>query len=77
MPLRASVTIALVPIILGAFGIKKGGSKKAQEANAQQNKQVQQSTAKPYDNLQLNMFQGSTEKEIFNSFLEVAKHENK
>ena len=76
-PLRAAITIALVPIILNALGIKKGGSKKAQEAAAEQNKQAQQQPATQYDVLQTNMFQSTSEKEIFNSFLEVANNENK
>ena len=76
MPVRAAITIALVPVILNALGIKKGGSKKAQEAAAQQNKQVPQQQASPYDTLQTQMFQSTSEKEIFNSFLEVANNEN-
>lgn len=91
MPIRATVTIALIPIIMNALGIKKGG-KKPKEAEAQPNAQqevkqeakqsetpkqeVQQSAKVAYDSLKLNMFQGNNDKELFNHFAEVAKYEN-
>ncbi|MCD7779218.1 MAG: hypothetical protein LUH05_00915 [Candidatus Gastranaerophilales bacterium] len=65
MPIRAKITIALVPVIIGLFGIKKAGNKS-------QNKEKV-----PYDVLNYNVFQTSNEKELFNSFSGVAGYENK
>lgn len=91
MPIRATITIALIPVIMNALGIKKGG-KKPKEAEVKQDtqqevkqeakqseapkKEVQQSAQVAYDSLKLNMFQGNSDKELFNHFAEVAKYEN-
>ncbi len=66
MPLRANVTVALIPFILGLFGLKKGGSKPKE--------QEQENLLKT---LNYEVFQTSTEKEIFKSFLEVTNNESK
>lgn len=65
MPLRATITIALVPIIIGMLGIKKAGSKPAPK---EQN---------PFDVLNYNVFQTNSERTLFQSFAGVANHENK
>lgn len=87
MPVRATITIALIPIIMNALGIKKGG-KKPKEAEAQQSAQqevkqtetpkqeVKSSSQVAYDSLKLNMFHGNNDKKLFNHFAEVAKYEN-
>lgn len=80
LPIRAAITIALVPIILNALGIKKGGKKPKEATPAsqpQQNQQAQQAQTSLYDMLQTNMFQSNSQKELFNAFLEVPNHENK
>ena len=66
MPIRATITIALVPVILGALGIKKGS--KAKKAEQPQN---------PYAMLNYNICQTKNEQELFKSFAGVANHENK
>lgn len=65
MPLRAMVTIALVPVILGLLGLSKPG-KKPQD-KPEQNPQLM---------LNYEVFQTNNEKELFKSFSEVIKHEN-
>ena len=65
LPLRAAITIALVPIIIGVFGIKKSSGKPEQK---QQN---------PFDVLNYNVFQTESEKTLFQSFAGVANHEDK
>ena len=76
LPFRAAVTIALVPIIMKTLGIKKGGSKKPKEAEAQQKApEAQKPQKSPYDSLMLNFQTG--DKGVFNSFAEVNKNENK
>lgn len=64
MPLRATITVALVPILLGLVGKKKPEAKKSPEQNPQ---------------LMLNytVFQTNNEKELFQSFSGVANHANK
>ncbi len=65
MPLRATITIALVPILLGLIGKQKPGSKpKEQEPT-------------PMDIMNYNVFQNSNERELFQSFSGVANYENK
>lgn len=66
MPLRANITVALIPTILGIFGIHKAASKpKESEKNI------------PFKALNYEVFQTSSEKELFKSFSEVIKNENK
>lgn len=65
MPLRASITIALVPIILKLVGLKKGG-------NSQQSPQN--------DNIYNSLYFGLNSdkaKEVFKTFAGVANYENK
>ncbi len=66
MPIRANITVALVPVILGLLGLNKKG-KKSKGTNSQ----------KPYDLLSYVNFQTKNEKELFQSFAGVANHENK
>lgn len=73
MPVRATVTIALVPIILKALGVKKHSSKKQSASDTQKE---QNQIQKPYESLKFNMFQGNSDKQLFNHFQEVAKYEN-
>lgn len=63
MPIRATITTSLVPVILNAMGIKKAGKKPQQ--------QVQQ-TIPNY-----NLFQTTKEKELFKPFMEVANNASK
>lgn len=65
MPLRAMVTIALVPVILKVLGLSKP-AKKQEEAPTQNPKVM----------LNYEVFQTSAEKELFKAFAEVTKHEN-
>lgn len=67
LPLRAMVTIAAVPVVLGALGLRH---KKTAD------KQVQPQ-ANPYESLKYHVFQSNSEKELFQSFSGVAKYENK
>lgn len=67
MPLRAMITIALVPIILSKLGKHKPGSKPKEEEKPAQNPQVM---------LNYEVFQTKSEKELFGSFAEVTKHAN-
>ncbi len=64
MPIRANITIALVPIILGALGLKKASSMKKEQVN------------NPYKNMNLNIIQNNN-KEIFKTFTGVTRNENK
>lgn len=64
MPIRATITIALVPILLGLLGQKKPEKKQSPEQN-------------PQIMLNYNVFQDSNEKALFQSFSGVANHENK
>ncbi len=76
LPLRAAVTIALVPVITNALGLKKGGSKKPKEADAQKKApETTQPQKNPYNSLTLN-FQSDSDKGVFNSFAEVNKNAN-
>ena len=63
MPIRATITTALVPVILNAMGIKKTGKKPQQPV---------QQTIPNY-----NIFHTTKEKELFSPFMEVANNENK
>ena len=65
MIIRANVTIALVPVILGVLGLSK--NKKA--------KNVQKDD--PYENLIRNTFQSNSEKELFKSFTGVNENASK
>lgn len=65
MPLRATITVALVPVILGLFGKKKPSGTK-QENNQSIN-----------NNFNYNVFQNNTEKQLFQSFAGVTNYENK
>ncbi len=65
MPLRAMVTIALVPVILGLVGKKKPSKK--QEVKPEANLQAA---------LNYNVFQSQKEKELFGSFTGGLKNEN-
>jgi len=62
MPLRAKVTIALVPVLLGILGHKAANkSKHCNKTAAQQSYSV---------------FQSTNEKKLFGTFEGVAKNEN-
>ena len=65
MPIRATITVALVPTILAALGLKKAGSKKPEEKIT------------PYDYLSYNVFTTSDDKKIFQAFSGVTNYENK
>ncbi len=65
MPIRADVTIALVPILLGLLGKHKPGAKAPQVAQ------------NPMLNINHNLFFNENEKVLFESFSGVANHENK
>ena len=66
LPIRAAITIALVPIILKAAGIKKGGSKPKEPVQEQN----------MYNSLNFG-FKSQKEKDLFQSFAGVANYENK
>ncbi len=65
MPIRATITVALVPTILSALGLKKSGGKKKEEKIT------------PYDYLSYNVFKTSDDKKLFQAFSGVANYENK
>ena len=65
MPIRATITIALVPVILGALGLKKS-AKKPKEAQQNQN---------PFQNISLNVAQKNND--VFKAFAGVMNNENK
>ena len=83
MPLRATITVALVPTILGALGLKKTGKKPATETKPQttQNQQVmkKETTGKntTFGLTNYNIFQTNNEKDIFKSFSRMVNNENK
>jgi hypothetical protein len=84
MPIRATVTIALVPILLGLVGKQKPQSKPKQEETKQtaENKQpdkaeTQNAKQKSFETLNYNVFKTTNEKEIFQTFAGVANYENK
>ncbi len=56
MPIRATITIALVPIILGALGLKKSSGKQKEQEQAQN----------PFQNLNLSVIKD--EKDVFGTF---------
>ena len=66
MPIRANITVALVPVILGFLGLNKKGKKPKEAAHK-----------KPYELLSYTDVQTQKEKELFKSFAGVANHENK
>ena len=75
LPFRAAVTIALVPIIMKTLGIKKGGSKKPKETQAQTKApEVKQNANNPYNSL---TYLSGSDKGVFSSFAEVNKNANK
>ena len=63
MPIRATITTALVPVILNALGLKKSGKKPAPEQN-------------PQVMLNYSVFQNETEKKLFQSFAGVNNNAN-
>ncbi len=65
MPLRATITIALVPVLLGLIGKSKPVKKEEKPMDLN-----------PYQTMNLNMFQSQNEKNLFKSFAGVANHEN-
>ncbi len=67
MPIRANITVALVPTILGLLGLSKTGKKP----------KVKQPKEQPYNLLNYVTVQTDKEKELFQSFAGVANHENK
>ncbi len=67
MPIRATITVALVPTILAALGLKKTSSKKPEEKEK----------ITPYDYLSYHVFKTSDDKKIFQAFSGVANYENK
>lgn len=73
MPIRATVTIALVPVILKALGLKKTGNKPKEAEPAQS----QQPATTNFGFTNYNLFQSNYEKDLFNSFSGMVKHENK
>ena len=66
LPIRAAITIALVPIILKTMGISKGGSKPKEPVQEQN----------IYNSLNFG-FKSQKEKDLFQSFAGVANYENK
>lgn len=82
MPIRATVTIALVPIILNALGLKKTPSK-PKEADVKQAQQASQpvkpakQSAVTNFGTNYNLFQTNNEKALFQSFSGVVNNENK
>ena len=75
LPFRAAVTIALVPIITNALGLKKGGSKKPKEAEAKvKTPEVKQNASNPYNSL---TYLSGGEKGVFSYFTEENKNANK
>jgi DNA repair exonuclease SbcCD ATPase subunit len=82
MPLRATITIALVPVILNALGLKKTGNKKPTTETKQQtiNQTPQVEKKQPSTTFGLtnyNIFQTNAEKDLFNSFSRMVNNENK
>ncbi|HIS88596.1 TPA: hypothetical protein IAA87_04125 [Candidatus Avigastranaerophilus faecigallinarum] len=65
MPIRATITVALVPTILAALGLKKSSGK------------PKEPQITPYDYLSYNVFKTSDDKKIFQAFSGVANYENK
>ena len=81
MPLRATITVALVPTILGALGLKKSGKKTPaeQKPQAAQNQSVAKESKHntTFGLHNYNLFQMNNEKDIFKSFSRMVNHENK
>ena len=82
MPLRATITVSLVPIILGALGLKKSGKKpSSQEVKPQTNAQTPQVEKKQptttFGVTNYSIFQTNNEKDIFKSFSRMVNNENK
>ena len=82
MPLRATITVALVPTILGALGLKKSGKKPVpQETKQQATPQTSQTEKKQpsttFGVTNYNIFQANNEKDIFKSFSGMVNNENK
>lgn len=66
MPIRANITIALVPVLLGLLGKHKPNSNKKDTTKLNS-----------IQNINHSMFFTENEKALFNSFSGVANHENK
>ncbi len=64
MPVRATITIAMVPILLGLVGKKKPSSKPKEEENM-------------FNNLKCNVLETQNEEKVFQTFSGVAKYANK
>ena len=79
MPLRATITVALVPTILGALGLKKSGKKPAPQEAKQQTTTPQAEKKQPtttFGVTNYNIFQANNEKDIFKSFSRMVNNEN-
>lgn len=75
MPIRATVTIALVPVILKALGLKKTSNKPKEAEQTQQ--MTPQSGTTNFGVTNYKVFQSNYEKDLFNSFSGMVKNENK
>ena len=81
MPLRATITVALVPTILNALGLKKSGKKpstpeaKPQAANQTPQVEKKQPTT-TFGITNYKIFQAKNEKDIFKSFSRMVNNEN-
>ncbi|MBQ8886170.1 MAG: hypothetical protein IJY61_00520 [Candidatus Gastranaerophilales bacterium] len=85
MPVRATITTALIPVILGALGIKKTGNKpkeqskeqtKAETEQPKDAKQIQKQNTTNFGLTNYGMFQLNNEKDIFKSFSGMVNNEN-
>ena len=82
MPLRATITVALVPTILGALGLKKSGKKTSTtepkpQTNNQQPQVEKKQPSTTFGLTNYNIFQTNNEKDIFKSFSGMVNNENK
>ncbi len=66
MPIRATITVALVPVLLSLVGIKKASNNNNKKPNEN-----------PFNNLSYNVVPTIKDEKLFKSFAGVAKHENK
>ena len=81
MPLRATITVALVPTILGALGLKKTAKKPStpeakQQPNTQTPKVDKKQPSTTFGITNYNIFQTNNEKDIFKSFSRMVNNEN-
>ncbi len=63
MPLRATITIAMVPVLLSLLGMKKPSSKQKEE--------------NPFETLKYNVLQTPNDERVFQSFSGVEKYDSK